>query len=107
MSYYKIVKDGYIVSVATGLCSQGVEITSDEYFQILNLLKTAPFPSLGYVYKLNCNLEWECIETNIPRENEYISILERISTLEKQTSSNSDEITSLQEACCELYETII
>ncbi len=107
MSYYKIVKDGYIVSVATGLCSQGVEITSDEYFKIIELLTTAPFPRVGYSYKLTCDFQWECIETEIPRENEYISMTERINNLEEQTNTNSNEITSLQEALCEVYETII
>jgi hypothetical protein len=105
--YYKILKDGYIISVATGLCTQGVEITSDEYFKILELLKTAPFPQIGYIYKLNCDLQWECIEVEIPNESEYVSIVERIGRLEEQTNANSTEITHVQEALCEIYESII
>lgn len=35
------------------------------------------------------------------------SILEEINRLKKQTDRNSTEITNLQEALCEVYETII
>lgn len=106
MSYYKILKDGYIISVAKGDSSRGIKITEKEYNDILSALKNAPTLPEGCICKLKYNLEWEYIEvekTNEPTD----TISDRISRLEEQTNTNSDEITHLQEALCEVYETFI
>lgn len=106
MNYYKILKDGYIISIAKGDSSRGMKITEKEYNEILALLKNAPTPPEGCICKLKYNLEWEIIETEKTNEPTN-TISDRVSRLEEQTNTNSNEITSLQEALCEVYETII
>ena len=106
MSYYKILKDGYIISIAKGDSSRGIKITEKEYNDILSALKNAPTPPTDCICKLKYNLEWEFIETEKTNEPTN-TISDRVSRLEEQTNTNSNEITSLQEALCEVYETII
>ena len=54
------------------------EITHEEYLKIIQSNNTTPDP-----------------------------ILEQLSRLEQQTQANSAEITNVQEALCEIYESII
>lgn len=63
MKYYKIVEDGYIVAVGTGLGE--TEIAEAEYNEILNVIQNKPAADLGYDYRLKEDLTWEMIEVPI------------------------------------------
>jgi hypothetical protein len=57
MKYFKNVENGYIVSIST---EHGqIEITADEYDNILSVIKSAPQAENGYEYKLRDDLTWE------------------------------------------------
>ena len=61
MRYYKNVRDGYILGI--GEYGIGTEITKGEYDEIMAIIRTAPTPPDGYVYKLrNDDLIWELVE---------------------------------------------
>ena len=57
MRYYKTVKDGYILQIGTN--TSGMEITEEEYNEILTVVKAMPKAADGYGYKLRTNLTWE------------------------------------------------
>ena len=40
-------------------------------------------------------------------QQEYNSLIEKLNNLEKTTNSNTEQITQVQEALCEVYEAII
>lgn len=62
MKYFKNVENGYIVSISTG---QGqIEITAQEYNNILFYIKYAPQPEQYYEYKLREDLTWDRVEIN-------------------------------------------
>lgn len=59
--FSKIVIDGYIAAVTTGLGT--AEITEEEYNHIIDIIHSKPQDPNGYVYMLKDNtLEWELIE---------------------------------------------
>lgn len=60
MRYYKMISDGYILSVGIGLI--GEEITESEYNTILEIVRNKPAAQDGYDYKLTNSLEWELYE---------------------------------------------
>ena len=60
MRYYKMISDGYILSVGIGL--SGEEITESEYNTILEIIRNKPAAQDGYDYKLTNSLEWELYE---------------------------------------------
>jgi hypothetical protein len=60
MRYYKIINDGYILVVGTG--KGNVEITEQEYNEILNVISNMPIAPQGYEYKLKDDLTWELYE---------------------------------------------
>ena len=61
MRYYKLIIDGYLVSVGTG--TGGEEITESEYNELLSIIHNRPTPSTGFDYKLKADtLEWELVE---------------------------------------------
>lgn len=66
--YYKVIENGYIIGIGTG--GGGVEITSDEYVQIMEIIKNRPAPHDGYDYRLMENLTWEQYETPVIDEDE-------------------------------------
>lgn len=62
MKYYKNIENGFIVSIST---QQGqIEITKEEYEEILSLVKTAPYED-GFEYKLKEDLTWEKVEAEV------------------------------------------
>lgn len=63
--YYKLIKDGYIITVGIGVSSE--EITQDEYNAIRYLIKNRPTAETGYMYKLKTDLTWEKVEAPAPQ----------------------------------------
>lgn len=57
MRHYKNIKDGYILAIGTG--SGNVEITVEEYNEIMGIIRTRPEPPQGYDYRLKTDLTWE------------------------------------------------
>ena len=58
---YKVIIDGYLVSVGTG--TGGTEISETEYNDLLSIIHNRPTPSTGFDYKLNADtLTWELVE---------------------------------------------
>lgn len=65
MKYYKNIENGYIVSIST---QQGqIEITKEQYEEILSVVKTAPREE-GVEYKLKEDLTWGKIEADMQLE---------------------------------------
>ena len=61
MNYYKIVADGYVLQVGSGVFADA--ITESEYNAILSKINSAPTAPSGYTYKLRADtLEWELVE---------------------------------------------
>lgn len=59
--FYKNVNGEYIVSLSTGIGQ--IAITEKEYNELLFVIKSAPIPPAGYVYKLRAdNLEWSLVK---------------------------------------------
>ena len=63
MRYYKSIENNHILGIGTG-CG-GVEITADEYNEIMSVIKNKPETESGYDYILRDNLTWEKIEVPI------------------------------------------
>lgn len=57
MRYYKIIDNGYILAVGTGI--GGTEISEEEYTQIVGKIQSRPTPPEGKDYRLTESLEWE------------------------------------------------
>lgn len=60
MRYYKIVSDGYFMSVGTG--NGGTEITEQEYNEIMEVIHNAPAETDTIGYMLKADLTWEAYE---------------------------------------------
>jgi len=58
--YYKHIEDGYITAISTG--TGQVEITQEEYNDILSAIQSRPIPEAGFDYRLRTNLTWEQVE---------------------------------------------
>ena len=90
MTYGKYVKDGYIMAVSAG--GGAVEITEDEYNEIITILKDKPTAPDGYGYRLTEALEWEQYEIPIPEiteqelaeEADYITALDKLGVRENE-----------------------
>lgn len=57
MRYYKIIENGYVVVIGTGL--GGIEIAAEEYAQLQEIICSRPEPAAGYDYRLKEDLSWE------------------------------------------------
>lgn len=64
MRYYRLDKDGYLLSIGTG--NSGVEITEAEYNHILEIIRNKPKGD----YILTSSLEWETYTPEEPTEIE-------------------------------------
>lgn len=69
MKYFKKMENGYIVSIMTGK-SGDVEITQEEYNDILNAIRNRPIPEAGYDYNLREDLTWELVKRPIYEDPE-------------------------------------
>ena len=58
--YYKNLDGNYITGIGTGLGD--VEITQEEYENILSVIRSRPAPDPGYDYRLHTDLTWELVE---------------------------------------------
>ena len=66
--YFKNIVEEYIASVSTG--SGQVEITKEEYLNILTIIQNKPIADVGYDYKLCTDLTWESYELEVLPEDE-------------------------------------
>ena len=69
IKYFKTVENGYIPCLEAGSAGD-IEITQEEYENILNIIRSQPIPEVGYIYRLREDLTWELCETEIIDENE-------------------------------------
>lgn len=60
MKYYKQVCEDHIVLV--GIDCGGIEISENEYTNIMNMVLVKPDDPSGFVYMLNNSLVWELVE---------------------------------------------
>lgn len=67
MRYYKILQDGYILSVGKG--AGGEDLTESEYTQILDSIRNKPTAPDGYGYRLKSDLTWERLELPVAPED--------------------------------------
>ena len=73
MAYFKNIKDGYILSIGNGI-SGDIEITEQEYNNILTAIQTAPTETETVAYRLKTDLLWESYEKDLdpePDESDY------------------------------------
>ena len=66
--YYKIITDGYITAVGTGVGD--IEITQDEYESILAVIQSRPIPDAGFDYRLREDLTWEQVDAPVIEDEE-------------------------------------
>lgn len=64
MRYYKIIEDSYLTAIGKG--PGGVEITAEEYEDILSVIRGKPTAEEGFGYRLKEGLTWELVE--VPTE---------------------------------------
>ena len=67
MRYYKILQDGYILSIGKG--AGGEDLTELEYTQILDSIRNKPTAPDGYDYRLKSDLTWERLELSVTPED--------------------------------------
>ena len=67
-NYYKNIEGDYITGIGTGIGD--VEITQEEYENILAVIRERPTPETGYDYRLRTDLEWEQVEAAVPVDEE-------------------------------------
>ena len=60
MRCYKVIEDGYLLSIGTGL--GGSEITKEEYENLLSVIRSAPTAEPGFQYRLKADLTWDLVE---------------------------------------------
>ena len=63
MRYYKIIYNGYIGRIGIG--NGGIEISQEEYENLVQIINNKPVAESGYVYKLKEDLSWELYELPI------------------------------------------
>lgn len=63
MRYNKTIYNGYTVAIGTG--TGGIEITAEEYNEIMAIIRNRPEPTEGYDYRLREDLTWELYELPI------------------------------------------
>lgn len=64
MRYYKNIEDGYISCIGTGL--DGVEISAEEYAEIMAIIQSKSEAETGYDYRLKEDMTWELVEVPEP-----------------------------------------
>jgi len=75
-NYYKIIEGEYITAIGTGIGD--VEITQEEYENILSIIRDRPTPETGYTYKLRTDLTWELVEAPVEPVDDEISDAEAL-----------------------------
>ena len=67
MQYFKNIDDAYVTGISTG--SGDVEITQEEYDNILSVIRNRPVPDTGYDYRLTTELTWELVEVPVVEDD--------------------------------------
>lgn len=62
-NYYKNIEGDHISAIGTGIGD--VEITQEEYDNILSVIRAKPTAEPGFGYKLRTDLTWETCEVPI------------------------------------------
>ena len=78
MGYFKIVADGYIVSVGT---SDSGNITESEYNDIMTAIHNKPQATATTDYRLKTDLTWEEYEVEPPEPSEDVDDSEALEIL--------------------------
>lgn len=68
MRHYKLISDGYILSIGTG--NGGTEITEAEYNEILSVIHNKPTAPETTDYRLREDLTWEPYQLEAEPETE-------------------------------------
>lgn len=79
MRYYKVVSNGYVRSIGTGRA--GIEITAEEYGEMLSVIKEQPTAPEGHAYRLTESLEWELYEVPVVEIDPDLTDAEALSIL--------------------------
>ena len=79
MRFYKIINNGYIIAIGTGL--DGTEITESEYNAIRDCIINRPTETETKKYRLKENLTWEEYEIEPPIPSEDIDAEEALDIL--------------------------
>ncbi len=82
MRYFKLIQNGYVLSIGEGY--DGVEISEDEYNEIMAVIKARPEAEKGFDYLLKEDLTWEMIEVPIiePSDDDEISDAEALAIIQ-------------------------
>lgn len=67
MKYYKNIESGYVTAIGTGVGD--VDITQEEYENILSVIRNRPAPEVGYDYRLRTDLTWELVEAPVMEDD--------------------------------------
>lgn len=80
MRHYKQIENESILAIGTGY--GGIEITPEEYAQIMAAIQNRPEPPQGYDYRLKTDLTWEQYEIPpIEESDEEISDSEALAIM--------------------------
>lgn len=60
MRFYKIINNRFITFVGEG--KGGIEISAEEYYQIMDMIKSKPAAPQGYDYYLTIDYLWQLVE---------------------------------------------
>ena len=66
-NYYKNIEGDYITGIGMGIGD--VEITQEEYENILSVVRNRPTPEAGYDYRLKTDLTLELVELPLEPED--------------------------------------
>lgn len=91
MKYFKIIVDGYVIGIGTGL--DGDEITEQEYAEIYAAIQSRPTPPEGKDYRIKTDLTWEEYDLPPAPEPEPSTPEDQIAELE----SGLDEVVTILE----------
>ena len=80
MRYYKLIENGYLTAIGTGV--GGIEITEEEYNSLLTHIRNRPEAPSGYGYRLKEDLTWETYELPIIPVSDEISSDELMTMIE-------------------------
>ena len=88
--FYKNLRDGYITVIGTG--SGDVEITKEEYENILTVIRNRPEPDAGHDYKLRTDLTWEPVESPVVDDDPEATEADYLDALEELGVEKNEEI---------------
>lgn len=66
----KILDGNYISCILSGNNVRGIEVTDEDYNNILEIINSCPTAPEGFAYRLTVNLEWELYELPVVEDDE-------------------------------------